>query len=87
LLSAAAGGEEGIGECRNHALPLYADKARRRTIYPIPGKLPGENAMTKERQTRREAKKQPAMTLKEKRSAKRSKEGAKTSFLASGKPA
>jgi hypothetical protein len=43
--------------------------------------------MTKERQTRREAKKQPTMTLKEKRNAKKSKEEAKSSFLASAKPA
>jgi hypothetical protein len=46
----------------------------------------GENTVTNERQTRREAKKQPAMTLKEQISAKKSKDRAKSSFLASGKP-
>jgi len=33
--------------------------------------------MTKERQNRREAKKQPAMTLKEKRNAKKTKQESK----------
>jgi len=33
--------------------------------------------MTKERQSRREAKKQPTMTLKEKRSAKKTKQESK----------
>ena len=42
--------------------------------------------MTKERQSNREAKKKPAMTLKEKRNAKKAKQGAK-SFLENVKPA
>ena len=42
--------------------------------------------MTKERQSHREGKKKPAMALKEKRNAKKSKKEAKT-FLDSGKPA
>ena len=42
--------------------------------------------MTKERQSSREAKKKPAMTLKEKRNAKKSKQAAKP-FLESAKPA
>ncbi len=42
--------------------------------------------MTKERQSNREAKKKPAMTLKEKRKAKKSKQEPKT-FVESGKPA
>lgn len=41
--------------------------------------------MTKERTSQREAKKKPALTLKEKRSAKKSKQDAK-SILGSGKP-
>ncbi len=41
--------------------------------------------MTKERQNQREIKKKPAMTLKEKRSAKKSKQEEKT-VLGSGKP-
>ena len=41
--------------------------------------------MTKERQNQREAKKQPIMTLKEKRNAKKSKQETK-GVLASGKP-
>jgi hypothetical protein len=48
--------------------------------------MPGENAMTKERQTRKETKKHPALTLKEKRNAKKSKQEEKT-FLGSAKPA
>lgn len=42
--------------------------------------------MTKERKSQREAKKKPALTLKEKRSAKKSKQEAK-SILGSGRPA
>ena len=42
--------------------------------------------MTKERQSNREAKKKPAMTLKEKRNAKKAKQETKP-FLESGKPA
>ena len=42
--------------------------------------------MTKEHQTHKEGKKKPAMTLKEKRNAKKSKQETK-SFLGSGKPA
>jgi hypothetical protein len=42
--------------------------------------------MTKERQSHREPKKKPTMTLKEKRNAKKSKQEPKT-FLGSGKPA
>jgi len=41
--------------------------------------------MTKERQNQRETKKQPIMTLKEKRNAKKSKQETK-SLLASAKP-
>lgn len=42
--------------------------------------------MTKERQSHREGKKKPAMTLKEKRNAKKSKQEAKT-FQGIVKPA
>ena len=42
--------------------------------------------MTKERQSHREGKKKPAMTLKEKRNAKKSKQETKA-FLGNGKPA
>lgn len=42
--------------------------------------------MTKERKSHREAKKKPSMTLKEKRSAKKSKQNAKD-IMGSGKPA
>jgi len=42
--------------------------------------------MTKERQSHKENKKKPAMTLKEKRNAKKSK-SEKKPFPASGKPA
>lgn len=42
--------------------------------------------MTKERQSHREVKKQPNLTLKEKRQAKKSKQEVKT-FLGSVKPA
>lgn len=38
--------------------------------------------MTKERSSTREAMKKPAMTLKEKRAAKKAKKGEKSSFLA-----
>ena len=41
--------------------------------------------MTKERKSHREAKKKPAMTLKEKRTAKKSKQEAK-GILGSSKP-
>jgi len=42
--------------------------------------------MTKERKSQREAKKKPGMTLKEKRSAKKSKQDAKD-IMGSSKPA
>jgi hypothetical protein len=42
--------------------------------------------MTKQRQSHREAKKRPATTLKEKRSAKKAKQQTKT-VLGGGKPA
>ena len=38
--------------------------------------------MSKERNSRREAMKKPAMTLKEKRAAKQAKKGEKTDFMA-----
>ena len=41
--------------------------------------------MTKERQSHKESKKKPAMTLKEKRQAKKAKHETKT-FLENGKP-
>jgi len=41
--------------------------------------------MTKERKSQKEPKKKPALTLKEKRSAKKSKQDSK-SILGSGKP-
>jgi hypothetical protein len=44
-----------------------------------------EAAMTKERKSQKEAKKKPAMTLKEKRSAKKSKQEAK-GIMGSSKP-
>jgi hypothetical protein len=47
---------------------------------------PGEKAMTKERKSQKESKKQPAMTLKEKRNAKKSKQDSGT-FQGIGKPA
>jgi len=44
--------------------------------------------MTKERQSHREPKKKPALTLKEKRNAKKSKDETKTIFgTGSGRPA
>jgi hypothetical protein len=43
-------------------------------------------AMTKERKSHREAKKKPGMTLKEKRSAKKSKQDTKD-IMGIGKPA
>jgi hypothetical protein len=44
----------------------------------------GEHAMTKERQSNKESKKKPALTLKEKRSAKKSKHESKP-LLGNGK--
>ena len=41
--------------------------------------------MTKERHSTREAMKKPAMSLKEKRAAKKAKKNEKSSFLASDK--
>ena len=41
--------------------------------------------MTKERSSTREAKKNPAMTLKEKRAAKKAKKDTSSTFLASEK--
>lgn len=46
---------------------------------------PRITAMTKERKSQKEAKKKPALTLKEKRNAKKSKQDAK-SILGSGRP-
>jgi hypothetical protein len=46
----------------------------------------GDTAMTKERKSQREAKKKPALTLKEKRSAKKSKQDARN-VLGIGRPA
>ena len=54
---------------------------------PNTRQLPGENAMTKERQSHREPKKKSTMTLKEKRNAKKSKREESKTFLERGKPA
>jgi hypothetical protein len=53
-------------------------------LVRVPQPLRGA-AMTKERKSQREAKKKPTMTLKEKRTAKKSKQEAK-GILGSSKP-
>jgi hypothetical protein len=64
---------------------MRAVEAGGRAAHPSVRRSPGENAMTKERQTHRETRKRPTMTLKEKRSAKKAKEAAKT-VQGGGKP-
>jgi hypothetical protein len=54
----------------------------RRQLHNIQ-ELSGENTMSKERQSNKETKKKPAMTMKEKRSAKKAKKETKT-FSISG---
>lgn len=81
----ASGSWYRINRC--HQLPRFvpADEAEQRGVLSIFYQFPGEKSMTKERQNQREAKKQPIMTLKEKRNAKKSKQETK-GVLASGKP-
>lgn len=71
---------------RNSLTFRIATSSARRGTFSFPPKPLRDAAMTKERKSQREAKKKPGMTLKEKRTAKKSKQEAK-GIMGSTKPA